>query len=107
MSRQRIHNKLRKIVSGSAERPRLAVNRSLNNLRAQLIDDTTGQTLAAVTSLKMPGSLTSKATLVGQTIAEKAANLKIKRAVYDRGGFAYKGAVKQLAEAARAAGLEI
>ncbi len=107
MSRQRIHIKLRKTVNGTATRPRLAVYRSLNNMYAQLIDDTAGKTLAGVNSLKMKGALTAKAEVVGKAIAEKAAGLKIKKAVYDRGGFGYKGAVKQLAEAARKAGLEI
>ncbi len=107
MSRERIHRKLRKVVSGTALRPRLAVYRSLNNMYAQLIDDTAGKTLASATSLKASGSLVAKAEKVGQTIAEKAKTLKIKNAVYDRGGFGYRGAVKQLAEAARKAGLEI
>lgn len=107
MSRERIHTKLRKIITGTAERPRLAVYRSLNNLTAQLIDDTAGTTLAGISSLKMTGSLTAKAQLIGQEIATKAKELKINQAVYDRGGFGYQGAVKQLAEAARQAGLEI
>ncbi|MEX0594795.1 MAG: 50S ribosomal protein L18 [Patescibacteria group bacterium] len=107
MSRQRIHAKLRKVVSGTAVRPRLAVYRSLNNLSAQLIDDTTGKTLAAANSLKDRASLIKKAEKVGKEIADKAKGLKIKSAVYDRGGFAYKGAVKLLCEAAREGGLTI
>lgn len=107
MSRQRIHTKLRKIVSGTAERPRLAVYRSLTNVYAQLIDDTTGKTLAEASSLKLTGSLNAKASSVGKAIAEKATALKINKAVFDRGGFGYKGSVEQLADAARNAGLEI
>ncbi len=107
MSRQRIHAKLRKTVIGTAERPRLAVYRSLNNLFAQLIDDATGKTLASASSLKGKGSLMSKAKTVGVDIAKKAKELKVKKAVFDRGGFAYHGAVKQLCESAREGGLEI
>jgi large subunit ribosomal protein L18 len=107
MSRQRIHTKIRKTIKGSAVRPRLSVYRSLSNLFAQLIDDSTGKTLVAANSLKTKGPLMAKAENVGLEIAKKAKEAKIKKAVYDRGGFAYKGAVKALAEAARKAGLEI
>lgn len=107
MSRQRIHAKIRKTVIGSSERPRLSVYRSLNNLYAQLIDDSTGKTLVSASSLKTKGSLVIKAEKIGQEIASKAKDIKITKAVYDRGGFAYKGAVKVLADAARNTGLEI
>lgn len=105
--RTTIHTKLRKTVTGTAERPRLSVYRSLTEMYAQLIDDTTGKTLASASSLKTKGGLTAKATTVGQAIAEKAKELKIKSAVYDRGGFSYNGAVKTLCDAAREAGLTI
>jgi len=107
MSRQRIHRKLRKTVIGTTTRPRLAVYRSLNNLFAQLVDDSVGKTLAAASSLKQSGSLTNKAEFVGKEIASLAKNAKIKAVVFDRGGFSYKGAVKTLAESARKNGLEI
>jgi len=107
MSRQRIHTKIRKTVVGSNDRPRLSIYRSLNNIFAQLIDDSTGRTLASASSLKIKGSLVAKAEKVGQEIAQKAKDAKIKKAVYDRGGFAYKGSVKVIAEAARMGGLEI
>lgn len=105
--RNNIHTKLRKTVTGTAERPRLSVYRSLTEVYAQLIDDTSGKTIAAVSSLKSTGGLNAKATIVGKAIAEKAKELKIKSAVYDRGGFAYNGAIKTLCDAAREAGLTI
>jgi len=107
MRRTKIHTRIRKVVHGTAARPRLTVFRSLQNLHAQLIDDETGKTLAAASSLKMKGSLRAKAVEVGKEIAGKAKELKIKAAVYDRGGFAYKGAVKTLCETARENGLTI
>ena len=105
--RSKIQTKLRKTVIGTAERPRLSVYRSLNQVYAQLIDDATGKTLASAHSLKSTGSLSVKATEVGTAIAAAAKEKKIKSAVYDRAGFAYNGAVKALCEAARAAGLTI
>ncbi len=105
--RAKIHTQLRKTVTGTALRPRLSVYRSLSQLHAQLIDDTTGKTIAAVSSLKMTGSLTSKATEIGKAIAGLAKEKKIASVVFDRGGFAYAGSVKTLCEAARSAGLNI
>ncbi len=105
-NRDKIHNRIRKTVAGSAERPRLAVYRSLNNLFAQAIDDVSGKTLFASSSLKMTGSLTKKAEQVGTEIAKIAKEKKIKTIVFDRGGFPYAGAIKALAEAARKEGLE-
>jgi large subunit ribosomal protein L18 len=107
INRNKIHTKLRFKVSGTASRPRLAVYRSLQNVFAQLIDDENGVTLASASSFKEKGSLTQKAKIVGGAIAKAAAEKKIKTAVYDRGGFAYKGAVKTLCEAARENGLTI
>lgn len=106
MERIKNHLKIRIIVKGTADRPRIAVYRSLNNLFAQAIDDTTGKTLFAASSLKEKGSLTKKAEKVGKEIATKAASAKIKTIVFDRGGFKYSGTVKILAEAARKEGLE-
>ena len=106
-NRTTLHQKLRHTIHGTAERPRLAVYRSLNNIFAQLIDDATGQTIAATSSLKLTGSLTNKAEQVGKEIATKAKELKITSTVFDRGGFQYHGAVKQVAESARQEGLII
>ncbi len=105
--RNKIHAKIRSRISGSAIRPRMAVYRSLQNLYAQLIDDETGKTLASVSSLKAKGSLNEKAAQVGKEIATKAKELKIASVVYDRGGFAFRGAVKTLCESAKKQGLNI
>lgn len=106
-NRIKLHTKIRHKINGTAERPRLAVYRSLNNLFVQLIDDQNGKTLVAASSLKLKGNLSSKAKAVGEDIAAKAKEAKIKAAIFDRGGFGYKGVVKQLAEAAREKGLTI
>lgn len=106
-NRLKLHAKIRHRISGTAARPRLAVYRSLTNIFVQLIDDENGKTLAAVSSLKQKGSLVKKAEKAGQEIAKKAKELKISSAVFDRGGFVYKGAVKTVAEAARQEGLTI
>ncbi|HUD20467.1 MAG TPA: 50S ribosomal protein L18 [Candidatus Saccharimonadales bacterium] len=106
-NRQKIHNRIRKTVIGTTERPRLAVYRSLDNMFAQLVDDSAGVTIGAASSLKMAGGLIKKAKTVGEKIAEIAKDKKIKHVVFDRGGYPYQGAVKALAEAAREKGLEI
>ncbi len=105
-NRQKIHTRIRKVVSGTAERPRLATYRSLNNLFIQAIDDVSGKTLFAANSLKLTGSLTKKAEHVGTEIAKLAKENKIKHVVFDRGGFPYKGVIVVLADAARKEGLE-
>jgi len=105
--RTKIARHLRKIVSGTAARPRLHVYRSLGHIYAQLIDDVTGKTLVAANSLKLTGSLTEKAVKVGQTMAATAKEKKIDVAVFDRAGFAYNGSVKVLCETVREAGLKI
>lgn len=107
MSREKIHRKIRKTVIGTAGRPRLAVYRSLNNVSVQLIDDANGRTLASASSIKLKGSLSKKAKVVAKDIVKKAKELKINEAVYDRGGFAYLGAVRILCQTAREAGLKI
>jgi large subunit ribosomal protein L18 len=102
--------RIRKKVEGSAERPRLALFRSGKHIYAQLIDDTTGRTLAAVSTLKLKPSGGSKnvdaAKLVGTAIAEAAKKNKIENVVFDRSGYLYHGRVKALAEAAREGGLK-
>jgi large subunit ribosomal protein L18 len=106
------HVRLRRRVRGSAERPRLAVFRSLSHIYAQLIDDETGRTLLAVDSRSpafrqrhSTGGNVAAAKIVGELLAQRARERGIQRAVFDRGGFHYHGRIKALAEAARAGGL--
>ncbi len=114
-SRARIkrHLRVRKHVSGTPQRPRLSVFRSLSQIYAQVIDDSAGRTLAAASSIdrelreKMKGlKKTEQAKLVGQALAERAVRKGIKAVVFDRGGFKYSGRVKALADGAREGGLE-
>ena len=101
--------RIRSIVSGTTERPRLAVHISLHHVTAQVIDDTTHKTLAYVSSVGQKtatGSLTEKAEWVGSEVAKKAKAAKVSTVVFDRGGRIYHGRVKALADAARNAGLE-
>ncbi|HHW48513.1 MAG TPA: 50S ribosomal protein L18 [Clostridiaceae bacterium] len=111
--RLRRHERVRKKVKGTPERPRLNVFRSLTNIYAQIIDDTTGHTLVAASTLDKAlkgklkyGGNKEAAAEVGKLIAEKALEKGIKKVVFDRGGYLYHGRVKALAEAAREAGLE-
>jgi large subunit ribosomal protein L18 len=114
--RERIHLRSRKRISGSAERPRLTVFRSVSHIYVQVIDDLAGRTMAAASStdaaLKaqlsgdMRGGNVSGAKAVGKAIAERLISQGIKRVVFDRGGFLYHGRIKAVAEAAREAGLE-
>ncbi len=108
--RERRHERVRTKVSGTAERPRLCVFRSNNNLYVQIIDDVAGKTLASASTLdkevKTKHSNKEAAKEVGTLIAKRAAEKKIKTVVFDRGGYIYHGVVKELAEAAREGGLE-
>lgn len=108
--RWRIHRRIRRKVRGTAERPRLAVFRSLKQIYAQLIDDTRGHTLAAASSLERgrtaAGGNLQGAREVGRLIAQRALEKGIRQAVFDRGGYLYHGRVKALADAAREVGLE-
>ena len=100
------HNRIRAKVSGTAERPRLAIFRSNRFVYAQLIDDVAGKTLAAVDSRSQKGAtLTERSVAVGTEIAEKAKAAGIKTVVFDRGGFRYQGNIAALADAARNGGL--
>ncbi len=107
--RQRRHRRVRKKVQGTAERPRLAVFRSARHIVAQVIDDRTGTTLAAASSveasLRGAGNVAT-ATQVGTALAERAKAAGVTTVVFDRGGFQYHGRIAALADAARAAGLE-
>jgi large subunit ribosomal protein L18 len=111
VGRRRRHARVRRNVTGTAERPRLAVFRSNRHVVAQLIDDRAGVTIAAASTLEsdLRDSATSNcdaAAQVGQRVAERAKQAGIEQVVFDRGGFRYQGRVAALADAARAAGLE-
>ena len=107
------HRRLRNHLSGTAERPRLAVFRSNNHMYAQIIDDTVGHTLAAASTLEKDVKAelektnnVDAAAYLGKVIAQKALDKGIKTVVFDRGGFIYQGKIQALADAAREAGLE-
>ncbi len=107
--REARHIRLRKKLSGTPERPRLAVHRSLKHISAQIIDDTTGTTLAAASSVEKGLEATGNANgakIVGAKLAERAKEKGIGAVVFDRGGFKYHGRVASLADGAREAGLE-
>ena len=113
-SRKRRHVRLRQKVSGTAQRPRLVMNRTNKHIHAQLIDDTLGHTLASVSTVQKDvagqveggtGSLAA-AQIVGAAIAQKAKDVGIESVVFDRNGNQYQGAVSAFAESAREAGLE-
>jgi large subunit ribosomal protein L18 len=108
--RLRIHKRIRAKIQGSAERPRLAVFRSVKHIYAQLIDDAAGRTLVAASSNEKGaganGGNVAGAKAIGKLVAERAQANGIKKVVFDRGGYLYHGRVKALAEAAREAGLE-
>lgn len=100
------HNRIRAKVSGTAERPRLAVFRSNRFVYAQLIDDVAGKTLAAVDTRSQKGAtLTERSIAVGAAMADKAKTAGVKEVVFDRGGFRYQGTIAALADAARTGGL--
>jgi large subunit ribosomal protein L18 len=123
--RSRVHKRIRQKLRGTAERPRLAVFRSVAHIYAQVIDDAQGRTLVAASSVAKDakparaakGAKTSKTTktgggnvaaakAIGKLLAERAKEKGIAKVVFDRGGYPYHGRIKALAEAARAAGLE-
>jgi large subunit ribosomal protein L18 len=105
--RQRIHQRIRRKLSGTGERPRLNVYRSLNHIYAQVIDDQKGETLVSASSIKMKtGGNVAAAKEIGKAVAELAVQQGIKKVVFDRGGYLYHGRIKALADAAREAGLE-
>ena len=110
-ARRKRHQRIRLHLAGTQDRPRLAVFRSLNHIYAQVIDDASGTTLAAASTVEkdLRGSRTTKteeAAVVGRLLAERAKAAGIERVVFDRAGFRYHGRVKSLADAAREAGLE-
>ena len=109
--RQRIKSRIRKTVTGTSAQPRLAVYRSNKEIYAQLINDVTGETIAAASSRDKDlstekGTKTEIATLVGKSIGEKALKAGVSNISFDRGGYLYHGRVKSLAEGVREAGLK-
>jgi large subunit ribosomal protein L18 len=107
--RQRVHDRIREKMTGTAERPRLNVYRSLNHIYVQVVDDAKGETLVSASTLAAKlktGGNVAAAKEIGKLVAERAKEKGIKRVVFDRGGYLYHGRIKALADAAREAGLE-
>ncbi|HMG37036.1 MAG TPA: 50S ribosomal protein L18 [Blastocatellia bacterium] len=109
--RRAVHKRIRNKIAGSAERPRLAIFRSVKHIYAQVIDDVAGSTLVSASTAEpdwkgRSGGNTAAAREIGKAIAERAKSKGISRVVFDRGGYIYHGRVKNLAEAAREGGLE-
>ncbi|MHB0999750.1 MAG: 50S ribosomal protein L18 [Armatimonadota bacterium] len=111
--RQARHNRVRKKVSGDPERPRLNIYRSLNNIYAQIVDDTKGVTLVTASTLDKDvkdagknGGNIDAAKSVGELVAKRALDKGIKQVVFDRGGYKFHGRIKALADAARESGLD-
>jgi large subunit ribosomal protein L18 len=110
-ARHERHARIRLRVRGTPDRPRLAVFRSLGHVYAQVIDDTSGRTLAAASTRERElagssGTKSERAAIVGRLLAERAKSAGVERVVFDRAGFRYHGRVKALADAARGAGLD-
>lgn len=111
VSRLRRHARLRKKISGTAERPRLVVNRSSRHIHVQLVNDLTGTTVAAASSIEadvrgLDGDKKARSVRVGQLIAERAKAAGVDSVVFDRGGYTYGGRIAALADAARENGLQ-
>ena len=108
--RNRIHRRIRRKLSGTEARPRLAVFRSVAHIYAQVIDDVAGRTLVSASSVdkdgKTNGGNVAAAKAIGKLVAERAKEKGVKSVVFDRGGYQYHGRIKALADAAREAGLE-
>jgi len=111
--RNRIHRRIRRKLSGTEQRPRLAVFRSVAHIYAQVIDDVAGHTLVSASSVdksadkgKSKGGNVAAAKAIGKLVAERAKEKGVKAVVFDRGGYQYHGRIKALADAAREAGLE-
>lgn len=106
IKRQKLHKRVRKTVSGSADRLRLSVFRSTQHIYAQIIDDQAAKTLVAESDLKMAGPKKERAAKLGENLAKKALLKKIKKVIFDRGGMKYHGRIAAVAEGARKGGLE-
>ncbi|MBE8146032.1 50S ribosomal protein L18 [Brevibacterium casei] len=112
VARKRRHARLRKHVSGTAERPRLSVTRSTRHVFVQVIDDTVGKTLASASTMEaepraLEADKTGKARKVGELVAQRAKEAGVEAVVFDRGGNAYHGRVQAIAEGAREGGLAL
>jgi large subunit ribosomal protein L18 len=110
-SREKRHTRIRLHLEGTTERPRLAVFRSLSHIYAQVIDDSSGRTLAAASTLEKElrsskQTKTEEARVVGRLVAERSKSAGVEKVVFDRAGFRYHGRIKSLADAAREAGLD-
>ena len=111
VSKARRHFRVRRKVTGSAERPRLSITKSSRHIVAQLVDDSTGKTIASASTLEadvraLDGDKKARAAKVGQLVADRAKNAGVSKIVFDRGGNDYHGRIAALADAAREAGLE-
>lgn len=110
VARLKKHKSIRSKISGTPERPRLTVYRSLKNIFVQIIDDTTGRTLVSASTIEKGNKVANPnmetAKLIGERIAKKAKEAGISKVVFDRSGYKYTGRIKALADAAREAGLE-
>ena len=104
--RHRRHLRVRKRVTGTLERPRLVINRSLKHISAQLVDDVAQKTLMTVVDAALAGKKTEKSAEVGRRLAARAKGAGISKVVFDRAGYRYHGRVKALADGAREGGLE-
>ena len=111
--RQRIHMRIRQVIAGTTERPRLCVFRSLRHIHAQVINDAEGRTLASASSIDgevrkqiKGGGNVAAAKMIGKVLAERAKAAGVEKVVFDRGGYQYHGRVRALADAAREAGLK-
>jgi len=104
--RFRRHLRVRQRITGTAERPRLVVFRSLKHIYAQLVDDSTSRTLATVSDHKLTGKKSEKSTEVGKLIAQRAKDAGLTKVVFDRAGYRFHGRVKAVADGAREGGLE-
>ncbi len=112
-TRQRRHQRIRKRLQGTGDKPRLSVYKSLNNIYAQLVDDVAGKTILSASTLEKEiraavkhGGNLDAAKKVGMSLAQKAMDKKITNVVFDRGGYRYHGCIKALADAAREQGLK-
>ncbi|MDD5545652.1 MAG: 50S ribosomal protein L18 [Candidatus Omnitrophica bacterium] len=113
LHRKRRHNRIRRRIIGTKDKPRMSVRRSINNLAVQLIDDIEGVTICAVSTMDKSlrdkvktGGNVKAAEALGEMVAKAAQSKGIKKAVFDRGGYLYHGRIKALADSARKAGLE-
>jgi large subunit ribosomal protein L18 len=113
ISRKRRHNRIRRRIIGTKDKPRMSVHRSLNNISVQLVDDIEGKTVCAISTIdksfrekNKTGGNVKAAELIGEMISKMAQSKGVKKVVFDRSGYLYHGRIKSLADSARKAGLE-